>query len=474
MRNRSSAGVHKDLSHQLADRLGPKGWLTSDLDRYETDWSRRFTQRSLGVAAPDCTDDVVSVLRLASQAGVPVTPQGGNTGLCGASVPIQPNSIILSLLRMNRITKIDPLEMTISAQAGVVLGDLHKAVAAENMMFPMHLGSEGTAQIGGLINTNAGGSHAMRYGMMQDLVLGLEVVLPNGSLWHGMRAFVKDNSGYQLRKLFCGAEGTLGIVTNAVLRLFPKVVDSSTALLAISDLDRAISLASKLRASLGPFVSSVEFFSDTGLGFVLKHVDAASFPLTVRSNYYLLVELTSSAESIDTRDMMVSVLSAAHERNALEDGVIAANEGQRQSLWRLREEMPEGQRREGAQLKHDISLPLAKISEFLLEAERSLHELLPGVRVNAFGHLCDGNIHFNLSPPVESDDFSCCDRDISDTVHSLVEQMGGSFAAEHGLGRTKRDTADRLRSDVERNLMRSIKCAVDPSNTLNPGVLVAR
>ncbi|WP_371229090.1 FAD-binding oxidoreductase [Roseovarius sp. 2305UL8-3] len=460
------------LDQELATLLGPKGWLTDDLESYQTDWLKMHAHRPLGVARPANTAEVAEVMRRAHAAGVPVTPQGGNTSLCAGAVPGAAGHIILSLSRMNRIEPVDPLAFSVTVEAGAILASVHKAVEDQNLIFPMHLGAEGSAQIGGLIATNAGGSHALRYGMMQDLVLGLEVVTADGRIWNGLRPLLKDNAGYQLRRLFCGSEGTLGVVTRAALRLYPAPVSRATALLAVQDFETLVRLGAALRRDLGEFISALEFFCDTGLEMLLRNVSGAAYPLTERTPAYALVELSTSAHGIDLSAMLEEALGTALEAGLVVDGAVAANEAQRGTMWHLREEMPEGQRLENAQIKHDISVPVASLGQFIDETIPKLEAILPGVRSNPFGHLGDGNIHFNLSPPSGLSDFGESKAALSLCLYRAAEAAGGSFAAEHGLGRSKITYADQLRSPEERHLMGTLRAAMDPKGILNPGVIV--
>lgn len=461
------------LTEDLSELLGPKGWLTEGLEAWQTDWLKMQSHAPLGVARPENTEQVAAVIRLAHAAGVPVTPQGGNTSLCAGAVPGSPGHIILSLTRMNRIGAVDPLAFTVTVGAGAVLASVHETVAGHNLIFPMHLGAEGSAQIGGLIATNAGGSHALRYGMMQDLVLGLEVVLPDGRVWNGLRPLIKDNAGYQLRGLFCGAEGTLGVVTRAALRLFPAPVSRATALLAVADFETLVQLGAQLRQELGEFTSALDFFSETGLELALRHVSGVEYPLDTRGGAYVLVELSTAAGAVDLGGMLETALGDAFEAGLILDGAVAANDTQRAAMWRLREEMPEGQRLEGAQIKHDIAVPVARLGDFITRMAPRLEAILPGMRINPFGHLGDGNIHYNLSPPEGAEGFGDAKAALSQLIYQEAEAKGGSFAAEHGLGRSKIAFADQLRGAEERELMRRLKQAVDPLGLLNPGVLTS-
>lgn len=455
--------------------LGPKGWLSgADTRPYQRDWLDRYGVVPLGVARPANTAEVSAVVRMCLEHGIAVVPQAGNTGLCGAAVAQDASTVILSLQRMTQIGEPDPTSGSILVEAGVVLAALHDALEPHGLIFPLHLGAEGSARIGGLIGTNAGGSHAFRYGMMQDLVLGLEVVLPNGEVWNGLRAVQKDNAGYCLRKLFCGSEGTLGIVTRAVLKLFPAPKQRATALLALPDYRCAVTFGALLRDEAGEFLSGLEFFCDVGLELVLKHLKGFTFPLETRSSVYLLVELASSSTRVPLDEILSSVLEQSMEKELVQDGAIATSDAQRAHFWRVREEQPEGQRLEGPQLKHDIAVPPGAIARFIEAGERICNEILPGIRINPFGHLADGNIHYNLSPPAGGSSFDGKDGELGQALAALATDLGGSFAAEHGLGQSKIVLADRNRSAVERRLMARLKSALDTKGLMNPGVIVSK
>ena len=462
------------LAERLAEILGPKGWLTGmDVGSARRDWLDRYGEAPLGLARPVSTAEVSAVVAACHAAGVPVVAQGGNTGLCGGAVLGAAGGVILSLARMAGIGAPDPASASVEVEAGVVLAALHGALEGSGMMLPMHLGAEGSAQIGGLIGTNAGGNQAFRYGMMGDLVLGLEVVLADGTVWDGLRAVQKDNAGYQLRRLFCGSEGTLGVVTRAVLKLHPAPVQRTTALLALGALEDAVAFGTQLRAEAGEFLVGLEFFPELGLALAEKHVPGVSLPLETRGAHYLLVEAASGSGKVPLDEIVGGVLEWGLEAGLVLDGAIAASEAQRAAFWRLREEQPEGQRLEGPQLKHDIAVPPGKIADFVAEGAALCQMLLPGVRVNPFGHLADGNIHYNLSPPVGAADFGGRAADIGLALGRLASQMGGSFAAEHGLGRAKVLLADALRPEVERRTMRALKNSLDSFGILNPGAVLA-
>ncbi|MBO0344094.1 FAD-binding oxidoreductase [Roseibium sp. CAU 1637] len=461
------------LAAELEQILGPKGWLAGDdAAPYSRDWLNRYGETPLGVARPGSTEEVSQVVAACQEAGVSITPQGGNTSLCGGAVSGRSGGVILSLSRMNAIGDVDRAAGTIVVEAGTVLARLHDHVEAQDLIFPMHLGAEGSAQIGGLIGTNAGGSHALRYGMMQDLVVGMEVVLADGTVWDGLRAVQKDNAGYQLRRLFCGAEGTLGIVTRAVLKLYPAPKQKATALLALPDIQTLVDYGTYLRGDAGEFISGLEFFCDLGLDLALRHVDGMEFPLESRSPFYLLVELTTSSAMVPLDEILEGALTVGMENGQVTDGALAMSEAQRAAFWRLREEQPEGQRLEGAQLKHDISVPPGKLASFLSEGAEVCEGILPGVRINPFGHLGDGNVHYNLSPADGQTDFGDKAKEFAEELGALASRLQGSFAAEHGLGRSKIALADHLRSATERDLMVQIKAAVDPKQIMNPGVVL--
>ena len=454
--------------------LGNKGWIgPEDCQPWQRDWLDQYGEVPLGVARPKATSEMSDVLRLCYAESVPVVPQGGNTGLVGAGVLGEPGGVIISLSRMNAISSPDLSGGNISVEAGVILEKLHESLEGTGLMFPMHMGSEGSAQVGGLIATNAGGSHAFRYGMMQELVLGLEVVLADGTVWNGMRAVQKDNAGYQLRKLFCGSEGTLGIVTRAILKLSVEPKQQLTALLAVRDASGLIKLATRLRAEGGEFLSAMEFFSDVGLGIALENIPGLVFPLQSRTSFYLLVEAGSGSMQVPLDSILTAVMEWGMDEDIVADGALAMSDSQRAAFWRLREEQPEGQRRLGAQLKHDLSVPPGRLDEFLDRANDECDEVLKGVTINAFGHLGDGNVHYNLSPPTGRRDFSGLGNEFSIKLGRLATVMGGSFAAEHGIGRTKVELTDLLREPVERNLMVSLKKALDENDQFNPGVLVS-
>ena len=458
---------------KFADLLGSRGWLTGgDTTGYTRDWLDKYGVPPLGVARPASTEETAAVVRLCHEHKIIVVPQGGGTGQVGASVACESQAIILSLSRLNTIESIDANDFTAVVGSGLVLEQLHTALAKQDLMFPLHLGSEGSAQIGGLVASNAGGSHAFRFGLMQDLVLGLEVVLPNGAIWDGTRRLIKDNAGFQLRKLFCGSEGRLGVVTRVVLKLYPAPKHQLTALIALPDLEAALEVGRSLRSAAGELLTALEFFDDNILQLALQNIPDLVWPMDEHAPIYLLTELASSLESIELGAILEHALAGAIESGLVDDAVLAQTESQRSAIWRVREDLPEGTLREGLQLKHDISVPVTQFPEFLATCAKQVEAILPGTRIWTFGHLGDGNIHYNLSPPIGQPDFSDKNTELNWAVYTLAEQYGGSFAAEHGIGRSKLAMADELRSLVERELMAKIHNALDPENLMNPGVVV--
>lgn len=461
------------LAEKLSDLLGPKGWVPgAEAAPWQRDWLNRYGATPLGVARPASTAQVSAVLAACHRSGVSVVPQGGNTGLCGGAVLGQPGGVILSLSRMAAMGTPDQASGSVLVEAGLVLTHLHHALDGSGMMFPLHLGSEGSAQIGGLVGTNAGGSHAFRFGMMVDLVMGLEVVLADGTVWDGLRSVQKDNAGYALRRLFCGSEGTLGVVTRAILRLSPAPRQRATALLALSDMAAMVTFGTRLRADAGEFLTGLEFFSDLGLRLALCHVPGLKVPFGGRGDCYLLVEVASGSPRVPLDEILGEVLEWGMAEGLVIDGALATSEAQRAAFWRLREEQPEGQRLEGPQLKHDLAVPPGRIADFVAQAAVICQDIMPGVRINPFGHLADGNIHFNLTPPEGATDFAGLGPSFELNLARLASKMGGSFSAEHGLGRAKVALADALCSKVERVMMARLKAAFDTSGELNPGVLL--
>jgi FAD/FMN-containing dehydrogenase len=457
--------------------LGDKGWSDdpAEIAPYLIDRRENYRGRTPLLARPKTAREVAEVVRICTRAGVPVVPQGGNTGLVGGAVPSEEgNEIVLCLSRMNRIRRIDAENGTITAEAGCLLAEVQKAAAAADRLLPLRLASEGSCQIGGIVSTNAGGNAVLRYGTARDLVLGLEVVLANGDIWDGLSTLRKDNTGYDLKQLFIGAEGTLGIVTAAVLRLFPRPREVETAFVAVPDIAAAIALFHEIQAVSEGALSACELIPRTGLKFVLAHVPGTRDPLTAPSAYYLLIELSSGARGKRLNTLLADLLARAAEAGLIEDATVAMNETQRAALWRLRESLSDAQKSEGASIKHDISLPLSALTRFFDKAEQQVRQLAPEARIVAFGHLGDGSMHYNLSQPPGMDGAAFLARgpEFTRRIHDLVVSLGGSISAEHGIGRLKRDELRRYKSTTELRLLHTIKAALDPHCILNPGKTV--
>jgi D-lactate dehydrogenase (cytochrome) len=401
-----------------------------------------------------------------------MVPQGGGTGLCGGAVPSSTGEqVVISLARMNRIRSVDPGSFTMTVEAGCVLADIQRAAESVGLLFPLSLGAEGSCQIGGNLSTNAGGTQVLRYGNSRDLVLGLEVVLPDGQVLDMLRGLRKDNTGYHLSGLFCGAEGTLGIITAAVLKLFPQPREVVTALLAVPDLDAVIKLLSLARSATGDALSGCEFIPRIALDMVLRHIPNTRDPFPTAYPHYLLVEAQSGSEDGRLTQEVERLLGQAADEELILDATVAQSQAQADALWHIRESIPDAQKPEGLSVKHDVSIPIQLVPRFVREASHLVEAEVPGIRVVAFGHVGDGNVHFNLSQPVGLDRASYArhrDR-LSQLVHELAMSMGGSFSAEHGIGQLKRDELVRYRSAVELQVMRKIKAALDPSGLMNPG-----
>ncbi len=456
--------------------VGKRGWIADPgaMAPYLTEQRGLYRGSAALVVRPATTAEVASVVRICAEAGIAIVPQGGNTGLCGGAAPNEHGGeILLSLGRLNRIRAIDPANFTITAEAGCVLADVRKAAAVADRLFPLSLAAEGSAQIGGNLSTNAGGINVLRYGTARDLTLGIEAVLPDGSVLDGLRGLRKDTSGYDLKQLFIGSEGTLGVVTAAVLKLFPLPREVEAAFVALPSSAAAVELLALARAGSGDLLTAFELMSRRTLEFVLSHSPGAADPLARPAAWYALIEMSSGAIG-GARQALEQVLGTAIEAGVAQDAVLAASEAQRAALWRLRESASEAQRAEGGSIKHDVSVPVSRIADFIAGASRAVEAVLPGIRVVAFGHVGDGNIHFNLSQPVGADRAAFLSRwsEFNRIVHDIAAAMGGSISAEHGIGQLKRGELARYRSPVEIELMRAVKQALDPKGIMNPGKVV--
>ena len=455
--------------------VGLKGYVetAADMEPNVVDWRGLYRGRALLVVKPASTEEVSQVMAAANAVSLPVVPQSGNTSLCGASVPMPDGrAIVLSVARMNSVRAIDPDNYTMTVEAGCILQTLQETASAADRYFPLSLAAEGSCMIGGNLSTNAGGTNVLKYGNARDLVLGLEVVLPDGRIWNGLRGLRKDNTGYDLKHLFLGAEGTLGVITAAVLKLFPKPRAVETAYCAVRDVAAAKELLGRAKAESGDGVETFELIPRLVMELVLKHIPGTADPLETRYEMYVLLELVSTAtDTSGLRDTMEALLGAAMEDGLVLDAAIAQNEQQRKDLWRLREEAAESQKLEGPSIKHDISVPVATIDQFYTEAEAAVHAVDPGVRVVGFGHLGDGNLHYNLQMPEGSDGkaFLAQWGAYNRLVHDLVDRYGGSISAEHGIGQLKRDELAHYKDPVALDVMRTVKSALDPNGIMNPG-----
>ncbi|MCC0017254.1 MAG: FAD-binding oxidoreductase [Rhodobiaceae bacterium] len=458
---------------QLATAVGAANVITDDADKalFLHELRDLYHGKTRAVIRPGSTDEVAAVMRIASENNLTIVPQGGNTGLVGGQTPFESgHEYVLSLTRMNRIRALDTDGNTITVEAGAVLETVQNAARDAGRLFPLSLGSEGSCTIGGNLATNAGGTAVLAYGNMRELTLGLEVVLSDGSVWEGLRALRKDNTGYDLKDLFIGSEGTLGIITAAVLKLFPLPRATATAFIGLPSPADALALLATAREAVGPALTAFEIIPRIGLDFVLTHAPATRDPLGEEHPWYVLLELSSGVE--DTLDeTLEAILGAGYEAGQVSDAAIAKSEGEARELWRLRMLLSEVQRHEGGSIKHDIAVPVSRVPQFIREASALVREMVPGCRPVPFGHLGDGNVHFNVSQPVDMDKAAFLDQweRIAEAVHGLTLSMGGTVSAEHGIGRMKRDLLARTKSPVEMELMRRIKLVLDPRGTLNPG-----
>jgi FAD/FMN-containing dehydrogenase len=424
------------------------------------------------VLKPGSVEEVSAILKLATETGTAIVPQTGNTGLVGGQTPREGGSdIILSLERMNRIRNIDPVANIAVVDGGCILADVHKAAEDHGRMFPLSLGSEGSCRIGGNLSTNAGGTAVLAYGNMRQLCLGLEVVLPTGEIWNGLRRLKKDNTGYDLRDLFIGAEGTLGVITGAVLKLFPQPLGHQVAFAGIASVDDALTLFKDASSLCGPALTGFELMPRIGVEFTARNIEGVRDPLTSPHPWYVLIDISTSDSAETAERMMTALLEQGFEASLVGDATIASSEAQRKALWHMRESMSDAQKPEGGSIKHDVSVPVSQIPQFMAEAEQAVMAAMPGARICAFGHMGDGNIHYNISQPVGADKAAFIGRwrEMNHIVHGLVLKHEGSISAEHGIGQLKRDELAAIRPGIELDLMRRIKRSFDPAGIMNPG-----
>ncbi|MBT8143194.1 MAG: FAD-binding oxidoreductase [Gammaproteobacteria bacterium] len=458
----------------IREVVGPRGLVDdSDAATYLTDQRRLYNGEAALIVRPATTDEVAWVLRICNEAGLGVVPQGGNTGYCGGATPDDgSNQVLVCLGRLNRVRAIDKVGMTMTVEAGMVLARAQQEAEAHDLLFPLSMGSEGSCQVGGVLSTNAGGLAVLRYGTARDLVLGLEVVLPDGRVVDGLTGLRKDNTGYDLKSLFVGAEGTLGIITAAVLKLFPRPRSQQTAWIAMDSADSVCRLLSRARRTSGDSVTSFEYITRGSLELVVEQIDDASDPLDQRYEHYVLIELSSPQDEEGSRAMIEALLMEGMERGDIVDGTIAESGQQRDKLWRLRESVPEAERHRGQVIKHDISVTIDRIPEFLAAAPDRLAAIAPCL-LSIYGHIGDGNLHYNLLPTDPAKPFANNTASaLADAIHALAVELGGSFSAEHGVGKLKKDALARFKDPAALDTMRLIKNALDPRGLMNPGKLL--
>lgn len=454
--------------------LGNKGWLEDDADtlKYRTDWRGGTVGEALLVARPDSTDQVSAVVRHCHEAGIAITAQGGNTGLVLGSIPTEAvPTVIVSLDRMTRVRSLDPDNFAMVAEAGCIIQNLQQAAAEVGRLYPLSLSSEGSSTVGGTLSTNAGGNNTIRFGNAREQVLGLEVVLPDGTVFDGLNTLRKNNTGYDLKHLFIGAEGTLGIITAAAMRLMPGPKVRETAMLSVPTPEAAQVLLSRARELSGDTVIAFELMPRSCFDLALKHIEGIVDPIEEPSPWYVLMEMATSSEIDDLRGKLEAIFSEAMETGTVTDGVIAESETQRTQIWRIREEQAEAGRRQGGQISCDVSVPVSRVAEFLAQAEAMLLAEQPDLFINAFGHMGDGNIHYGMYRPESLSPEAWTQRkgDLSDRISALCAEFGGSFSAEHGIGGMKRDDFLRYTPESRVALMRAIKAAIDPGGVMNPG-----
>ena len=427
------------------------------------------------VARPATTGQAAAVVRLCREAGVAIVPQGGNTGLCGGAMPVEDGSqLLVSLGRMNRIRELDALNYTMTVEAGCILQHVQAAAEEADRLFPLSLGAEGSCTVGGNISTNAGGINTLRYGNMRDLVLGLEAVLPDGRVWNGLRRLRKDNTGYDLKQLFIGGEGTLGIVTAACVKLFPRPREEVTAFAALPSIPQVIELLSRLRAATGDQVSAFEYIGRFGIDLALRHVPGIRDPFGRAYTHYALLRADAGREGSGLREIVEEALGQAFEDGLVLDATIADSGAQANALWRIREAVVEAQIPEGGSIKHDVSVPVSRVADFIEAADRAVEGTIPGARPCPFGHVGDGNIHYNVSQPVGADKQAYLARwdELNAAVHDIVHGLDGSVSAEHGVGRLKVEEITHYKPGPEIEMMRAVKRALDPEGLMNPGKVV--
>jgi FAD/FMN-containing dehydrogenase len=465
---------HSEFIEQCQKIIGIANVLTSDFDKkpFLHDWSKRYSGNAITVLKPKTTEEVAALVKLCSQENIAITPQGGNTGLCGGATPrLHGNSVVISTVRLNTIREIDLDNSTITVDSGAILSTVQEAALNAGMLFPLSLAAEGSCTIGGNLGTNAGGVQVLRYGNMRDLTLGLEVVTATGEILHGLRGLRKDNTGYSLKDLYIGSEGTLGIITAATLKLYPLPKSKATSLVAIKNIESAIKLIDLARKRCNADLTAFELISTRALGLISNQEKNWSSILNAKSGWTILLEFSSMENSEHSRSQLESLLTEAFELELVDDAIVANSIQQSKDLWHARESIPEAQLKLGTIIKHDISIPISKIADFVKDTELKLKNRWPEIQTIVFGHVGDGNLHYNLAPITADDslnDMESKRQEMNELVHNQVYLYSGSFSAEHGIGQAKREELSFRKDIVEIDLMRAIKKALDPKNLMNP------
>ncbi|MDQ6436017.1 FAD-binding oxidoreductase [Mesorhizobium sp. LHD-90] len=447
----------------------------ADIAPYVTERRGLFPGLSPLVLRPGRVEEVSRILKLATETGTPIVPQGGNTGLVGGGMPDRSGGqVMLSLSRLNRIREIDPLSNTITAEAGVILQTLHDAAERAERIFPLSLASQGSCEIGGNLSTNAGGTAVLAYGNARELCLGVEVVLPTGEVFDDLRKLKKDNTGYDLKNLFVGAEGTLGVITAAVLKLFPKPRGREVAIAGLRSPQAALELFGRASERAGAGLTAFELIGRRPVEFVLKHLPGSIDPMAEPWPWYVLMEISSGRSADDARSTIEEILEEGIEKELVGDAVVAESLAQQAAFWRLREDISDSQKPEGGSIKHDISIPVASVPVFIERAAPAVERVCAGARIVCFGHMGDGNLHYNVSQPAGGDtaSFMALYRAMNAAVHGIVRDLGGSISAEHGIGQLKRDELAATAPPVGLELMRRVKAAFDPAGIMNPGKVI--
>ena len=468
--------MNGQLLNQFVAIVGETYALTekNDITPFVEDARGRFKATSPLVLRPENVNQVSQILKLANQTNTAIIPQGGNTGLVGGGFPLSNggnDEVILSLSRMNRVLAVDVKTNTMTVESGAILETLQNAADNADRLFPLSLGSQGSCQIGGNISTNAGGTGVLAYGNTRELVMGLEVVLADGEIWNGLSRLRKDNTGYDLKNLFIGAEGTLGVITKAVLKLFPKPAGREVSYVALKTPEDALELLNRAKDKAGSALTGFELMAPFAMEFALKHMPDSRAPLQGEHPWYVLMEISSNRSTSDAREILENILEQAFETGLVQDATLAENLAQQKTFWKLREDMSDAQKPEGASIKHDIAVPVGEVPQFIKLADAAVLKIVPGARIINFGHMGDGNLHYNISQPVgwEGKRFFAHEKAIHDAVYEIVEQLNGSFSAEHGIGQLKRERLEARKDPTALAMMRTIKQALDPKGIMNPG-----